>query len=72
MHHLTCNSSDHVPIYISLLGLDPPIQKKVFVSNKCGSQIMVVRKWSIQPRIILMELGLMEKYWLRLISGGKI
>ena len=30
MHHLTCNSSNHMPIYISLLGLDPPVRKNVF------------------------------------------
>ena len=30
VHHLTCNSSNHVPIYISLSGLDPPVRKNVF------------------------------------------
>ena len=30
MHHLTCNSSNHVPIHISLSGLDPPVRKNVF------------------------------------------
>ncbi|XP_075665213.1 uncharacterized protein LOC142634846 [Castanea sativa] len=28
--HLTCTSSDHVPILISLLGLSPPVRKKIF------------------------------------------
>ena len=30
LFHLTCTSSDHVPILISLLGLIPPIWKKLF------------------------------------------
>ena len=28
--HLTCMSSDHVPILISLSGLIPPVRKKLF------------------------------------------
>ena len=39
VYHLPCTSLDHIPIFISLLGLNPPIWKKTFVSNKCGPQI---------------------------------
>ena len=46
VYHLSCNSSDHVPILISLLGLNPLTwNKKNFGLNKCGSQIQVVRRW---------------------------
>ena len=30
VHQLTCNSSNHMPIYISLSGLDPHVHKNVF------------------------------------------
>ena len=46
VYHLSCTSSDHIPIFIYLLGLNPPIRKKKnFGSNKCGSQIRAMRKW---------------------------
>ena len=43
--HLTCMSSNHVPILISLSGLIPLVQKNYFVSNKWDFQIQVVRMW---------------------------
>ena len=43
--HLTCTSSDHGPILISLSGLIPLVQKNYFVSNKWDFQIQVVRMW---------------------------
>ena len=30
VHHLQCTSSDHLPLYINLSGLEFPPQKKVF------------------------------------------
>ena len=47
VYHLSCNSSDHIPILISLLGLNRPTRKKEKKNglNKYGSQIPIVRRW---------------------------
>ena len=30
VHHLRCDSSDHIPLHIILSRLDPPLRKKLF------------------------------------------
>ena len=46
VHHLRCDSSDHVPIHIVFSGLDPPRRKKLFrfeemwLSNSRCSEIV--------------------------------
>ena len=48
VHHLRCDSSDHVPIHIVFSGLDPPRRKKLFrfeemwLSNPGCSEIVQV------------------------------
>ena len=42
---LSCNSLDHVPILVLLSGVNLPTQFFFFGSNRCGSQIPIVRKW---------------------------
>lgn len=34
VHHLRCDSSDHIPLHILLSGLDPPLRKKLFHSEE--------------------------------------
>ena len=47
MYHLSCNSSDHVPILLSLSGLHPPTRKKNFrfeqmwLSNSSCEEVVV-------------------------------
>ena len=46
--HLSCNLSDRVPILVLLSGVNLPSRIFFFFffgSNRCGSQIPVVRKW---------------------------
>ena len=48
VYHLSCTSSDHIPIFIYLLGLNPPIQKKKFrfkqmwLSNSSYEEVVVL------------------------------
>ena len=42
---LSCNSLDHVPILVLLSGVNLPTRFFFFGSNRCGSQIPIVRKW---------------------------
>ena len=47
MFHLSCNSSDHVPILVSLSGVNTPTRKKLFrfeqmwLSNSSCEEVVV-------------------------------
>ena len=48
VYHLSCTSSDHIPKFISLLGLNPPIRKKkilfeqMWLSNSSYEEVVVL------------------------------
>ena len=51
LHHLHCTSSNHMPLYINLLGLEIPSQRKLFrfkemwLSDECCGEV-VEALWS--------------------------
>ena len=71
VHHISCNTSDHLPLFFSLLGLEIPVRRKIFrfkemwlSDSRCGETVEAAWRHVEGPNsdnIILQKVAKYEK-----------